>query len=54
MEWLSENWLLVLFGGGMIAMHFGGHRHGGKGGGGEKSKQTDAVTEKIPQLPPSS
>lgn len=31
MEWLSENWLLVLFGGGMIAMHLGGHRHGGSG-----------------------
>jgi len=37
MQWITENWILVLFGGGMIAMHLFGHRgHGSKksGGGG--------------------
>ena len=44
MQWLAENWLLVLLGGGMVAMHLFGHGHGhghghgghggGKGGGG--------------------
>lgn len=31
MDWLIENWVLVLFGGGMIAMHLFGHGHGGHG-----------------------
>lgn len=35
MAWLSENWVWVLFGVGMIAMHMFGHGgHGGHGGGG--------------------
>lgn len=33
MQWLAENWLLVLLGGGMVAMHLFGHGHGGHGGG---------------------
>lgn len=33
MEWFSENWVWVLFIGGMIAMHMFGHGgHGGHGG----------------------
>ena len=33
MEWLLDNWVLVLFGGGMIAMHMFGHGGHGKNGG---------------------
>ena len=29
MEWLSENWVLVVLFGGMAAMHLFGHSHGG-------------------------
>ncbi len=29
MEWLVENWVLVLVFGGMAAMHLFGHGHGG-------------------------
>jgi|AntRauTorcE11898_2_1112593.scaffolds.fasta_scaffold05714_2 hypothetical protein len=32
MQWVFENWLLLLVGGGMIAMHLFGHGHGHKGG----------------------
>lgn len=33
MQWITENWLLILLGGGMVAMHLFGHgKHGGKGG----------------------
>jgi hypothetical protein len=32
MQWVIENWVLVLFGGGMLAMHLFGHGHGHKGG----------------------
>ena len=31
MQWILENWFLVLFGGGMIAMHLFGHGHGSHG-----------------------
>ncbi len=34
MNWLAENWILVLLGGGMVAMHLFGHGHGGKSGKG--------------------
>lgn len=35
MNWLAENWIWVLLGGGMVAMHLFGHRgHGGHGGHG--------------------
>ncbi len=30
MQWVFENWLLLLVGGGMIAMHLSGHGHGHK------------------------
>jgi hypothetical protein len=37
MQWISDNWLLLLLGGGMLAMHLFGHGkrggHGGHGGG---------------------
>ena len=32
MQWLLDNWILVLFGVGMLAMHLFGHGHGGHGG----------------------
>ncbi len=32
MQWVIENWILVLVGGGMLAMHLFGHGHGHKGG----------------------
>lgn len=28
MQWVIDNWLLVLLGGGMLAMHLFGHGHG--------------------------
>jgi len=31
MQWIGENWVLLLVGGGMIAMHLFGHGHGGHG-----------------------
>ncbi|GAA6178415.1 MULTISPECIES: hypothetical protein [Sulfitobacter] len=40
MQWLAENWFLVLFGGGMIAMHLFGHGHGGHG-----KKKPDEVSK---------
>ena len=41
MEWLSQNWVWVLFAVGMIAMHLFGH--GGHGGhGGNDNHQNDA------------
>jgi hypothetical protein len=44
MEWLLNNWVLVLFGGGMIAMHLFGHGHGGHGGrGGCGGQRKDAA-----------
>ena len=33
MQWLLDNWIVVVFGGGMIAMHLFGR---GCGGGGKK------------------
>lgn len=31
MQWIAENWVVLLLGGGMIAMHLFGHGHGGHG-----------------------
>lgn len=31
MQWILENWFLILIGGGMIATHLFGHGHGGHG-----------------------
>jgi hypothetical protein len=40
MEWLSQNWVWVLFGVGFIAMHVFGHGgHGGHGGSGHRKEQ---------------
>ena len=36
MQWVIENWILLLVGGGFVAMHLFGHSHGQKGG--HKSK----------------
>ena len=33
MQWIIENWVLVLLGGGMIGMHLFGHGKHGSGGG---------------------
>jgi YHS domain-containing protein len=37
MEWLAENWILILLGGTMVAMHLFGHGHGS----GHKKGQAD-------------
>jgi len=36
MQWIAENWMLLLLVGGMVAMHLFGHGHGH---GKQKSKQ---------------
>jgi hypothetical protein len=36
MQWVLDNWILLLIGGGMIAMHLFGHGHGGHDGHGGK------------------
>lgn len=33
-QFLQQNWLWVILIGAMLAMHLGGHRHGGKSGHG--------------------
>lgn len=47
MEWFGENWLLVLLGLGMVAMHLFGHRVGGGGccGGGHGHSQGSCESE---------
>ena len=51
MEWLSENWVLVLVFGGMSAMHLFGHGHGGHEHGqstkrhGAHDKKTEATAD---------
>jgi hypothetical protein len=43
MEWINENWLWLLLGGGMVAMHLFGHRgHAGGCCGGMASKSDGA------------
>lgn len=42
MQWLIDNWFLVLLLGGMGAMHLFGHGHGGHGGHGKKEKKPKA------------
>ena len=43
MEWFSQNWIWILFGVAMIAMHMFGHGgHGSHGGhGGHSGNQND-------------
>lgn len=47
MQWITENWLLLLLGGGMLAMHLFGHgKHGGKGGHARRgARKPDAEAE---------
>ncbi len=45
MQWILDNWLLVLLVGGMIAMHLGHGMHGGKDGHGA-DKDADRVARK--------
>lgn len=57
MQWIMENWLILLFAAGTVGMHLFGHRHGGKGGhdhgsqdysskqGEKKKDQTDEATD---------
>lgn len=68
MQWLVDNWLLVLLGGGMFAMHLFGHGghggsktkgnegHGGHGGGccgGSSHKTTDTKADQpVPDAHP--
>ncbi len=54
MEWVLDNWIWILFGGGMVAMHLFGH--GGHGDHGSHSKNRDAGsrTEPAPQPSPPS
>ena len=54
MEWFSQNWVWVLFFGGMIAMHMFGHGgHGGHGGGHTDAKPAgkDDVQRTLEQRP---
>jgi hypothetical protein len=51
MQWITENWLLILLGGGLITLHLFGHsKHGGKGGhtgnGAKKSEALARITSK--------
>ena len=46
MEWISQNWVWVLFAVGMIAMHLFGHGgHGGHDGGQTDSKPASKDSE---------
>ena len=47
MQWLSENWFLVVLFGGMGAMHLFGHGKGGHGccGPAKKQPQTEDIAE---------
>lgn len=49
MQWLAENWFLVLFGGGMIAIHLFGHGHGGHGGCCKKKPKDAPKTDETPE-----
>lgn len=53
MQWLSQNWIWVLFGGGFIALHLFGH--GGHGGHGDhrESKIETEDSDKRPSEPKS-
>ncbi len=47
MQWLLDNWIWVLLGGGMIAMHVFGH-----GGHGKKGNGADSAEPKSKSTPP--
>ena len=47
MEWLSQNWVWVLFFAGMIAMHLFGHGGHGGGGGGDHNDLKPASKDSV-------
>ncbi|SDJ46790.1 hypothetical protein [Salipiger marinus] len=49
MEWIIENWILVLVIGGMAAMHLFGHGHGRHKHGKAAKRQT--AQKKVPDAP---
>jgi hypothetical protein len=55
MQWVLDNWVWILFGGGMIAMHMFGHGgHGGhaKSSGGDDHAAPEPPPEPLPAPPP--
>jgi len=57
MQWLLDNWIIVLLGVGMIGMHMFGHgghggHGGGQGGGKHKHSDPDATTDVVDQALP--
>ncbi len=59
MNWLSENWIWVLFGVAFIAMHMFGHGghgghagHGGHGGKRSRGDPKDSAIEPTDGVPP--
>ncbi|HEX9753360.1 MAG TPA: hypothetical protein VGA46_07940 [Methyloceanibacter sp.] len=51
MQWVLDNWVWILLGGGMVAMHLFGH--GGHGGHGSHGKNRDAGSQTAPEPQPS-
>lgn len=49
MEWLTENWVLVLVVGGMAALHLFGHGHGGHKH--VKTAKRQTAQKKVPDAP---
>lgn len=47
MEWVLDNWVWLLLGGGMVAMHLFGH--GGHGGHGSHGKNSNADSQTEPK-----
>lgn len=45
MQWIVDNWLILLLLGGMLAMHLFGHGHGGHGGHGRGGKKPNTSDE---------
>lgn len=53
MQWLLDNWVWVLFGGGMIGMHLFGHgKHGGGKSGGGCCGESAPVKPEATAIPP--
>ena len=56
MQWVIDNWVLVLLGGGMVAMHLFGHGHGHghgrkgrhRGAGAAPDDRADAAAPQTP------
>lgn len=44
MQWIVDNWLILLLAGGMVAMHLFGHGHGGHGRGSRRKSTSDDRT----------